>query len=718
MEVLFQYFLEIKRALIILKAISGAFIVNMQNSLSNIPGVGEKSIEALKRLYINNANDLLFHFPSNVIHKRLYHPIYSLKEGDLVALQVKIIDIDQPNNINSSRRKPFKIYCENDSGRIQLLYFSYYPQYLMNWAKIGSEIIVIGKIDIFNGIKHISHPEVINANKPQLSINEDEVVYPLTYGLINKQLQKYINYCLEKISGLEEWIEPNIIKQFGWEGFNASLKKIHKPNTLSDITPNSKERERIAYDELLATQLMVNILRQYKLNQSGRSIAASGALLKAFLSNLPFELTNSQALAIDQLSKDQLSGNKMSRLLQGDVGSGKTVVAIAAMLNSVESKTQSVLMAPTDVLANQHFLTLEKFLKTLPVKFALLTGKTKPKERAKIMEGLINGEIQILVGTHAVFQDKVSFNDLALVVIDEQHRFGVEQRLSLVNKGNEADLLIMSATPIPRSLSLVLYGDMDVTRINEKPKSRIPIQTSVIAKSKLKSIIDSLENILKSGGKVYWICPLVSQSEEPNLEDKKMAAETRMQSLAKIYPGIVGLVHGQLDNRLKQENLSKFANGDYRILVATTVVEVGVDVPDATVIIIENAESFGLSQLHQLRGRVGRGDKPSYCILLYSPPIGNSSWQRLNIVKNIEDGFILAEEDLKLRGGGDLSGTKQSGLPDFRAVDFVAHHHLISLANAQAKNILGEDPTLSLPYNNKYHDLLKVFGFSYKSLDW
>lgn len=685
-------------------------------SLTNIPGIGPKIEEALKRLNINNIADLFWHLPSNIVHKCLYPPLYSVKSGDLVVLKLKIIDFDQPNNPNFSRNRPFKIYCENDSGRIQLLYFNYWPQYLLNWAKIGSEIFVVGKIDLFNSIKQIAHPEIINPNKPNFSIIADEVIYPLTYGITNKQLQKYISFALSSIRDNEEWISEDLIQKYSWDSFKNSLNVIHHPKNNQDITPYSKARQRIAYDELLATQLMVNLLRQYKFQQTGRVILAEGDLVRKFLSQLPFELTNGQQQAIDEITADQKSQNKMSRLLQGDVGSGKTIVAFAAMLNVVEAGGQATLMAPTDVLANQHFLSLEKFFTGLPVKYALLTGKTKTKERVRILEELASGEIQILVGTHAVFQDKVNFNDLALVVIDEQHRFGVEQRLALVNKGNNADLLIMSATPIPRSLSLALYGDMEVTRITEKPKARIAIKTSIMPKSKLNEIIKSLDNIIKAKGKIYWICPLISEKEDKSLDLKleKTAVETRMQELSKHYPGIVGLVHGQLDGNLKQENLNKFIQGDYKILVATTVIEVGVDVPDATVIIIENAESFGLSQLHQLRGRVGRGDKASNCVLLYNPPIGEVSWQRLKILRETDDGFVLAEEDLKLRGSGDIVGTKQSGLPNFKMVDFIAHHHLIALANAQAKAILSEDKMLSMEHNQKYRQLLVIFDFDYK----
>lgn len=690
----------------------------MKNKLDDIPGVGEKIIEALRRLNIYSPNDLLFHFPSNVITKKLYQPIFSLDSGDLVVLKVKIIAMDQPRANYSLRTKIFKIYCENETGNLQLIFFSYHPNYLLNWAKVGSEIIVMGKIDTFNSIKQIAHPEVININKPYNKITETEAIYPLTYALINKQLTKYIHYVLNNLVVKDEWISSNLISQYNWGSFTECLKQIHYPTSNKEILANSNARQRIAYDELLATQLMINLLREYKNKQSGKSISTSGNLVKIFLKNLPFELTSEQKNAIEEITNNQASGNKMSRLLQGDVGSGKTVVAIATILNVVEFGAQSVLMAPTDILANQHFITLEKFLAKIPIKFALLTGKTRAKERKTILENLASGELQILVGTHAVFQENVCFKDLALVVIDEQHRFGVEQRLSLINKGDNPDLLIMSATPIPRSLSLVLYGDMDVTRISEKPKSRIAIKTSIMPTTKLEYIIKSLDNIINTGGKIYWICPLVSEAEDPEVESNKMAVEKRVNEISKFYPNIVGLVHGKLDNKLKQDNLTKFTNGDYKILVATTVVEVGVDVPDATVIIIENAESFGLSQLHQLRGRVGRGSKPSYCILLYKSPISSISWQRLKIIKDTEDGFILAEEDLKLRGGGDLSGTKQSGMPDFKAVDFIEHHHLISSAYEQVKNILLDDPTLILDKNKKYHDLLNIFGFNYKILDW
>ncbi|MCT4635245.1 MAG: ATP-dependent DNA helicase RecG [Rickettsiales bacterium] len=693
----------------------------MRNNLSAIPGLGAKAEESLKRLNITCFADLFWHFPNNVIHKSLYPPLHSINGGDLVILRLKIIDIDQPNNPNFSRRKPFKIYCGNDTGRIQLLYFNYNPQYLLKWAKVDSEIIAIGKIELFNGFKQLAHPEVLNPNKPHAPIIKDEVIYPLTYGIVNKQIQKYISFALDNLQEDEEWISASVIKKFRWDGFKESLYKIHHPKDISSVNPYAPEKQRIAYDELLATQLMVNLLRQYKNKQMGRSIVAKGDLLKSFLCDLPFELTHGQHHAIAEIISDQESCNKMSRLLQGDVGSGKTVVALAAILNVVESKgQQAVLMAPTDVLANQHFQTLEKFFTKLPIKYALLTGKTKAKDRKIIMDELSRGELQILVGTHAVFQDKVLFYDLALVVIDEQHRFGVEQRLSLVNKGNKADLLIMSATPIPRSLSLALYGDMDITKISEKPKSRVPIKTSILPKSKLNDIIQSLDNILKSQGKIYWVCPLISESEDKpiDIDLEKTAAEARVNELSKCYPGIVGLVHGQLDSKIKQENLNKFIEGDYRILVATTVIEVGVDVPDATVIIIENAESFGLSQLHQLRGRVGRGNKSSHCILLYQPPISNISWQRLKILRETDDGFVLAEEDLKLRGGGDIIGTKQSGLPNFKTVDFIAHHQLIADANFQAKEIIKEDPMLAMSKNRKYQRLLSLFGFEHQNTDW
>ncbi|MEK6733955.1 MAG: ATP-dependent DNA helicase RecG [Pseudomonadota bacterium] len=683
--------------------------------LKNIPYLGEKAEAALKRLNINSTFDLLFHFPKHVTSKRMYPALYSLRQGDQVVLRLKIIDISQPNISPRTPRKPFTIFCSNETGMINLTYFGFYPQYLLNWAKIGSEIIAIGKIDIHNKLTQIAHPEILNPLKANIKMIDKEIIYPLTYGIVSNQLHKYISFILDLLKIDEEWIAQETLQKNNWLGFKEALKKIHNPKNKSDISPYSLERQRIAYDELLATQLMVNLLRQYKDKNQGRSITTLGSLTNEFIKNLPFELTNGQKDAIDEIIEDQASNKQMSRLLQGDVGSGKTVVSIAAMLNTTQSGAQAVLMAPTDVLANQHYQTLEKFCSNLPVKFALLTGKTKAKERREIMEGLQSGEIHILIGTHAVFQEKVSFNDLALVVIDEQHRFGVEQRLSLVNKGNKADLLIMSATPIPRSLSLALYGDMDITRISEKPKSRIGIKTSILPQAKVSEVILSLNNILKDQGRIYWVCPLISKDED-NTDLQKMPAESRKEELSKYYPGLVEIIHGQLEPHNKQKALDNFIQGKHKILVATTVIEVGVDVPEATVMIIENAESFGLSQLHQLRGRVGRGNKASHCILLYQAPISKTSWQRLKIIRESEDGFILAEEDLKLRGSGDLIGTKQSGLPDFKAVDFIAHHHLIIDANKQAKNILKDDPYLNSPKNQKYRDLLNVFGFNRSDL--
>lgn len=687
-----------------------------KNNFTNYPNIGPKIEEALERLNIKSPYDLLFHFPNNLKHKLLYPALHSVQLGDLVILKVKIIDIDILKNAHNSRKKPFTIYCQNSTGKIDLIYFNYYPQYVLNWAKIGSEIIVIGKIDLYNNLKKIAHPEILNPLTPNLKLDRNEIIYPLTYSITSKQLHKYVAPVIASLDTLEEWIEDRLLKENDWDSFTYSLKKIHNPSDLEYLSPYSVYRMRIAYDELLANQLMVNLLRRYKEQHRGREIISSGFFVKTFLSSLPFIPTSQQKQAIDEIITDQQSNKKMSRLLQGDVGSGKTIVAYAAILHTIESRSQAVLMAPTDVLATQLYSNFNKLCSHLPIKYSLLTGKTKLKEKKKLLEELSNGDIQLLIGTHAVFQDKVIFKDLALVIIDEQHRFGVEQRVALLNKGNEADLLIMSATPIPRTLSLALYGDMDITQISEKPKSRIPIKTSIISQSKISQVIHSLDKILQEGGKIYWVCSLVTEAEKEESYTKKMSAELRMQELSKIYPGIVGLVHGQLENNLKQQNLDKFINGEYKILVATTVIEVGVDVPDATVIIIENAESFGLSQLHQLRGRVGRGTKASHCILLYSNTISKTAWNRLKILKSSEDGFLLAEEDLKLRGSGDIIGTKQSGLPNFKTVDFIAHHHLISLANQQAKNILAKDPTLSLASSKKYHDLLTIFNLDYKNL--
>ncbi len=673
-------------------------------NLKSIPNLGEKAAEALARLNIQTISDLLLHFPCNLITKKVNPPVYSLKHGDYVILKLKIIDIDLPNDAYKLRRKSFNIYCENETGKIDLCYFNYHPQYLFNWAKIGSEIIAVGKVEIFKTFKKIPHPEVLRPKT--IDIPNNEIIYPLTYGIVSKQIAKYIHTILTHLKDEDEWIDKDILKKYNWPSFRNALIEIHSPKNIASLSPFNPARQRIAFDELLATQLIVHLMRRLRSNDSGRETIASGALVKLFLEKLPFELTKGQKKAIEEITLDQASNKRMARLLQGDVGSGKTVIAIATMLNVVESGKQSVLMAPTDILANQHYQTFQKFCEELSIKFALLTGKTKAKERKRILTELENGELHILIGTHAVFQEKVVFYDLALVVIDEQHRFGVEQRLSLLNKGNNVDLLIMSATPIPRSLSLVLYGDMEVTILTDKPKSRIAILTSILSHTKIDETILSLEKILQQNGRVYWICPLINENEM----QEKTAVELRVQTLVKCYPSMVTMVHGQLESKEKQAALDSFAQGVSKILVATTVVEVGVDVPEANLIIIENSESFGLAQLHQLRGRVGRGNKQSYCILFYKSPISKIAMERLKVLRSSNDGFFLAEEDLKLRGAGDIVGTKQSGLPSFKAVDFMAHHSLITIANMEAKRILEEDPLLHSLHNQSLKQLLSFFN--------
>lgn len=680
-------------------------------TLAEIPGIGPKTIEALNRLNIYKPQDLLWHFPINLVNRKVFPEIKNANTGDLVILKLVVKHFDIINHrFTPSRRVPYKIRCIKDTEQIDLVFFNYIPHYLLKSLKPGSEIIVSGKIDIFAGRKQIAHPS-ISQHHTTAEFSAHEAVYPLTYAILNKQISKYISYLLSRLQNIEEWIPRKIMDEFGWNSHKESLMKIHHPENDEDLSPMSRFRTRIAYDQLLAVQLITHMLRFSKKDQLGRSIKASYNYIDKLIEILPFELTIDQKNAIEEITIDLSSNNKMSRLLQGDVGSGKTIVALAAMLHVAGSGVQSVLMAPTDVLANQHFKGFTKLLENLSVRVALLTGNTKISERRKILENLSSGEIDILIGTHAVFQDKVIFKDLGLVVIDEQHKFGVEQRMKLVNKGDKVNLLIMSATPIPRSLSLALYGDMEITKISQKPKSRIPINTSIIPHSNIENLIVKVANILQEGGKIYWICPAIhSQIDESQQQNnQKTAAEARFESLNKIYPGIVGLVHGQLENKQKDENLTKFVEGSFKILVATTVVEVGVDVPDATVIIIENAESFGLAQLHQLRGRVGRGDKASNCILLYKYPISDTALQRLKILKNSNDGFHLAEEDLKLRGSGNLIGTKQSGLPQFKAADFLSHYHLISLADAQAKEIIKNDPHLELPENNKFRRLLALF---------
>jgi ATP-dependent DNA helicase RecG len=551
----------------------------------------------------------------------------------------------------------------------------------------------------------MTHPDRIASPEEIDKLQAVEPVYPLTAGLTARPLARAVAAALERAPELQEWSDAAYRAREGWPSWRASLAAAHAPAAESDLAPTTKARRRLAFDELLANQLALALVRARQKRQRGRPTAGDGRLRDRALASLPFRLTASQERALDEILADAASDERMLRLLQGDVGSGKTVVAFLAMLNAVEAGRQAALMAPTEILARQHFATIEPIAAAAGVPVALLTGRDKGKAREHTLAALAAGDIAITIGTHALFQEEVEFRDLALAVVDEQHRFGVHQRLTWAAKGRAADVLVMTATPIPRTLMMTAYGDLDVSRLTDKPPGRKSVDTRALPLARLEDVVGRLSRAIRDGARIYWVCPLVEESELLDLA----AATERAAMLAERFPGRVGLVHGRLKARDKDEAMARFAAGDIDILVATTVIEVGVDVPEATVMVIEHAERFGLAQLHQLRGRIGRGERASTCLLLYAAPLGEAARARIEIMRETDDGFRIAEEDLRLRGAGEVLGTRQSGLPVFRLADLVHHQDLLAAATDDAKLTLERDPDLAGERGQALRTLLYLF---------
>jgi ATP-dependent DNA helicase RecG len=551
----------------------------------------------------------------------------------------------------------------------------------------------------------MTHPDHIAPPAEAASLQTVEPVYPLTAGLTLKTVGKAVQAALQRVPELPEWLDAGLKARERWADWHKALAEAHAPKEETDLSPLAPVRRRLAYDELLANQLAIALVRDRQLKQRGRSLKGDGRLCQKVTDALPFQLTGSQRLAWAEIAGDMGSEHRMLRLLQGDVGSGKTIVALLAMLTAVEAGGQAALMAPTEILARQHFNTLEPLARAAGVEIVLLTGRDKGKARQAILDRLASGATPLVVGTHALFQEDVAFHDLAMVVIDEQHRFGVHQRLTLTGKGKAVDVLVMTATPIPRTLMLTAYGDMDVSRLTERPPGRQPIDTATLPLDRLDEVVDGVARALARGAQVYWICPLVEESENVDLA----AAEDRYRALLLRFGEKVGLVHGRMKGPEKDSVMARFAAGELAVLVATTVVEVGVDVPQATVMVIEHAERFGLAQLHQLRGRVGRGSGKSSCLLLWQSPLGETARARLRILRETDDGFRIAEEDLKLRGAGELLGTRQSGLPEFRLANLAVHDDLLAIARDDARLVLDRDPELAGQRGKALRVLLYLF---------
>lgn len=664
-------------------------------------GLGEKSAKLLEKLTGDKIADMLWHLPSGIVDRSYRPKLAQAVPGNICTLRVKIVEHAAP----AKKSQPYKVIAEDETGQIIISFFKAYPDSIQKNLPVGEIRIISGKVEKFNNSLQMSHPDYIVREQDEKNIPLIETVYPLTAGISNKMLNKWIKQALARVPAFDEWLDENFKKAQNFPSFTEALQKAHNPQNLNDLDLNTVERRRLAYDELLANQLALAIVRQKVKKQSGREIKGNGLLRKKILDILPFKLTAAQEKVLEEIFKDQAAPFRMLRLLQGDVGSGKTIVAFMTMLNAVECGAQAAIMAPTEILAKQHMETIAPLCEAIGIRAELLTGKVKGKTRKQILENLASGETDILIGTHALFQEDVAFKDLACAIVDEQHRFGVHQRLNLSNKGNKADILVMTATPIPRTLVLTAYGDMEYSKIDQVPEGRKPVDTRVMPIDRLSEVVGGIKRKIDSGCRAYWVCPLVEESEKIDLA----AAEERFASLQKIFGKDVGLVHGKMKEAEKDAVMEKFKKGEIKLLVATTVIEVGVNVPEATVMVVEHAERFGLAQLHQLRGRIKRGFQASTCILLYSYPLSEHSRSRLNIMKETEDGFLIAEEDLNLRGGGEILGTRQSGFTEFRLADLSVHKNLLLTASRDAKMILGLDPDLQTPRGKALRVLMYLF---------
>ncbi|OBZ94142.1 ATP-dependent DNA helicase RecG [Pararhizobium polonicum] len=675
------------------------------NSLAGIgPKAGELYARLLGRENIDDCRviDLIFHAPHSLIDRRHQPGIARAPQGVIVTITGRV-DRHQPPPPRTSQ--PYRVFLHDDTGELALTFFRVKGNWLEKALPVDETVTVSGKVDWFNGRPSMVHPDYMVRAAEAENLPLVEPVYPLTAGLSARILRKSIEAALPRIPGFPEWLDEALLDKQSFASARDCFLALHDPRDETDIDPQAPARRRIAYDEFLAGQLSLSLVRQRLRKVAGTPVHATGKLSEPVLAALPFSLTNSQATAIAEVLKDMAGTERMLRLLQGDVGSGKTAVALMSMLAAVESGGQAVLMAPTEILARQHFATLSKMAAPAAINIDVLTGRTKGRERDAILERIASGETQIVIGTHALFQDTVVYSNLMLAVVDEQHRFGVHQRLRLTAKGISPHMLVMTATPIPRTLVLAAFGDMDVSKLTEKPAGRKPIQTVTVSTERTGEIVARLRTALGEGKKAYWICPLVEESEASDL----MSVDERFQSLEKQFGANVGLIHGRMNGAEKDAVMLAFKTGEIRLLVATTVVEVGVDVPDATIMVIEHAERFGLAQLHQLRGRVGRGDEASTCILLYKGPLSENGRARLSILRDTEDGFLIAEEDLKLRGEGELLGTRQSGTPGFRIASLEAHGDLLEIARKDAAYIIERDPELTSARGEALRTLLYLY---------
>jgi ATP-dependent DNA helicase RecG len=678
--------------------------------VTSLPGVGPKQDKLLRYLLGRDETprlvDLLMHLPSQVIDRRARPKIRDASPGAMVTLEVTVDRHRPPPPRN--RRAPYLVYASDDTGDVVLTYFRAQPGYVEKLLPVGAKRFVSGTLQMYDGIPQIVHPDRVVDEKAFAALSGIDPVYPLTEGLALGSLRRAIAQALVRLPQLPEWISPEVIRRCHFPPIAEAFTRVHQPVELTDILPDGPFWSRLAFDELLAGQLALALVRAQLRRPAGNRHAGDGHLRKKIIDALPYALTASQRKAAAAIADDLQQPVRMLRLLQGDVGSGKTVVALLAAAAVIEAGKQAALMAPTEILARQHIKTIAPLAERAGLRVAILTGREKGKERRELLKELEAGEIDLLVGTHALIQDDVIFKSLALAVVDEQHRFGVRERLALTSKGEAVDVLVLSATPIPRTLVLTYFGDMDVSELREKPAGRQPIDTRAVPDSRIDEVIDAVGRALTAGKLVYWICPLVEESEAEGT-DHLTNATKRFESLQKRFGNKVGLVHGQMKGAEKDTVMAQFASHEIGLLVATTVVEVGVDVPAATIMVIENAERFGLAQLHQLRGRIGRGSEASTCLLLYREPLNEMSKARLKVIRETTDGFRIAEEDLRLRGEGDVLGIRQSGLPGYRIARPDVHGQLIAQARDEALRIMKDNPKLKGALGEALRCLLYLF---------
>ncbi len=661
-------------------------------SVASLPGVGPKIAKLLDRLVAEAGAgarilDLLFHLPYATIDRRNRAKIAEAPLDAVVLIEATVVEHRAPP---PRSKAPYKVLVEDETGDVLLVFFLANHQWIEKSLPVGERRFISGKLELWDGHRQIVHPDRVLDADGLAHMPAVEPVYGLTEGLHARILAKAIGGALTRLPDLPDWHAHGLAKMSSLPSFAAALKGVHQPEDPLAIAPTAPARMRLAYDELLAHQLALALTRAQMRRSAGRASRGDGSRAKKIMGALPFTLTAAQSQALAEIRVGLAAPARMLRLLQGDVGSGKTIVALFAMAEVVEAGRQAALMAPTELLARQHYESIAKYAVVAGLNIALLAGRDKSAERARTLAALADGTIDIVIGTHALFQENVAFRDLGLAVVDEQHRFGVHQRLALGAKGDAVDILVMTATPIPRTLVLTYFGDMEVSTLREKPPGRQCIDTRALPLERIGEVTARLQHATADGARAYWICPLVEESEELDVA----AAEARFADLVQIFGGKVGLVHGRMKGEDRDRAMAAFASGETQILVATTVIEVGVDVPEANIIVIEHAERFGLAQLHQLRGRVGRGSAKSACLLLYKAPLGETAKARIAIMRETEDGFRIAEEDLRLRGEGDVLGTKQSGMPGFRLARLDVHGDLLKLAHAQARHILAANPKL------------------------